>query len=219
VKETSIHQTELKKDWELSYSPFHQLLKWFDEGEDSSGQKYLDMRRRLVLYFDRKNCLSPDELADETFNRVARRLEEEGAIVTDSPAHYCDIVARFVLLEALRKQQREESLDERLLKSSTPPGGRTQDSASTVEDGLTAYDELREREQRWSCLESCISALEPHDRQLIINYYRGDQRAKIENRTAIAAQMGLTKNALSIRACRIRDKLDVCVKKCLEAAG
>lgn len=214
MKETSIHQAKLKKDWELSYSPFHQLLKWFDEGEDSSGQKYLEMRRRLVLYFDRKNCLSPDELADETFNRVARRLEEEGAIVTDSPAHYCYIVARFVLLEALRKQQREESLDEKL---STQSWGRIHEPTPTPDVELAAYDERQEREQRSSCLDSCISALEPHDRQLIIDYYRGNQRAKIENRNAIAAQMGLTKNALCIRACRIRDKLDLCVKKCLDA--
>jgi hypothetical protein len=36
------------------------------------------MHHRLVAYFDRKNCSSPADLADETLNRVARRLEEEG---------------------------------------------------------------------------------------------------------------------------------------------
>jgi len=56
------------------------LLKWLDGGADSGGERYLEIRRRLVSYFDRRNCTSPDELADETLNRVARRLEEKGAI-------------------------------------------------------------------------------------------------------------------------------------------
>jgi hypothetical protein len=71
---------------------------------DSGGQKYLDMHRRLVSYFDHKNCASPRELADETLSRVARRLEEEGSITGATPAHYCYIVARFVFLEHQRQK-------------------------------------------------------------------------------------------------------------------
>ncbi|HSO73947.1 MAG TPA: hypothetical protein VLU47_03850, partial [Blastocatellia bacterium] len=70
---------------------FHRLLGWLDEESDSGGQRYLEIRRRLVLYFDRKNCRTPDELADETLNHVTPRLEEEGAIITDTPANYCYI--------------------------------------------------------------------------------------------------------------------------------
>jgi len=29
------------------------LLEWLDDGIDSQGEKYLEMRRRLVAYFDR----------------------------------------------------------------------------------------------------------------------------------------------------------------------
>src|SRR5215467_6390514 len=92
----------LQRDWSLSQDAFTKLLNWLDEGNDSKGERYLEIRRRLVQYFARKNCLSPDELADETLNRVARRLTEEGAIESDTPAHYCYIVARFVFLEQLR---------------------------------------------------------------------------------------------------------------------
>jgi hypothetical protein len=52
------------------------LLAWLDDGVDSGGQSYLEMRRRLVRYFQRKRCLAPDDLADETLKRVARRLAE-----------------------------------------------------------------------------------------------------------------------------------------------
>jgi len=73
----------VKKHWILSQNAFQQFLDCLDEGADSGGEKYLEMRRRLVSYFDRRNCASPDELADETLNRVARKLEELGRI-TDS---------------------------------------------------------------------------------------------------------------------------------------
>jgi len=82
---------------------------WLDEVIDSGGQKYLEMQRRLVAYFDRKNLSNFEELADETLNRLARRLEEEGAIESDTPAKYCYVVARFVLMEHLRGIQKDNA--------------------------------------------------------------------------------------------------------------
>ena len=68
------------------------------------------MRHRLVLYFDRKNCAAPDELADETMNRVARRLEEEGTIQTEAPAKYCYSTARFVFWSISASEQRNSDI-------------------------------------------------------------------------------------------------------------
>ena len=86
---------EAKKTWTITSNAFRRRLEWLDEGENSDGQKYLEMRRRLVSYFDRKNCRAPDTLADETLNRT-RRLEEEGKIASEMPAKFCYITARFV---------------------------------------------------------------------------------------------------------------------------
>ena len=104
----------------LTPKAFDALLNWLDEGTDSSGEVYLEMRRRLVAYFDRKNCAAPEELADETLNRVARRLEEEGNITSDTPAHYCYIVARFVFLEYLRARKNEVPLNELVRHPAVP---------------------------------------------------------------------------------------------------
>src|SRR5437773_7282134 len=79
-------QESVRKDWQLTQPVFRRLLRWLDQGPGSEGQQYLEMRRRLVAYFDRKNCSGPDDLADETLNRVARRLEEEGHIEAETPA-------------------------------------------------------------------------------------------------------------------------------------
>ena len=203
-----MQRVEPKKDWVITPAAFDGLLHWLDEGTDSSGQTYLEMRRRLVGYFDRKNCPVPDELADETLNRVARRLQEEGNIVTDAPAHYCYIVARFVLLEFLRRPQPHETLDEKLLSRQTV----------AADAGRDFPDEEEEKQKRWDCLERCMAGVDQENRDLIIGYYHGEQRAKIENRRAMADKLGISVNALSIRACRIRGKLEDCIHKCMNAA-
>jgi phosphatidylserine/phosphatidylglycerophosphate/cardiolipin synthase-like enzyme len=95
-----------KKEWMPTPEAFRQLLVWLDRGAESNGERYLEIRRRLVGYFRRKDSLSPDDLADDVLNRVARRLEEEGAISEGPPERYCYIVAKFVFLESLRNPDR-----------------------------------------------------------------------------------------------------------------
>jgi DNA-directed RNA polymerase specialized sigma24 family protein len=203
MNEPSVRQAEQKKNWALTPYAFKGLLKWLDEGINSEGEKYLEMRRRLISYFDRKNCSAPDELTDETLNRVARRLEEEGEIVTEAAARYCYIVARFVFLEYLRERNEEIPLD------------AINALAATNQPAISeAEDESLHRERMLTCLDQCTEKLDPKHRELIVRYYYGERRIKIDNRLALAKQLGLTVNALSIRACRIRDKLEVCVKEC-----
>jgi DNA-directed RNA polymerase specialized sigma24 family protein len=200
-----MRKTEPKKNWSLTSSAFRRLLDWLDEGKNSDGQNYLEMRERLVAYFDRKNCLSPDEFADETLNRVARRIDEEGTIETETPAKYCYIVARFVFLESLREINKAGiSLDD----VSQPP--LAMQAAAAAENA----EKNTEKEKRLDCLEKCVGQLEAANRELITGYYFGTERVKIENRRALAQKLGISVNALSIRACRIRSRLETCVVKC-----
>jgi DNA-directed RNA polymerase specialized sigma24 family protein len=199
---------QLKKDWILNPQAFRQFLNWLDEGVDSNGERYLEMRRRLARYFDRRGCSSPDDLADETLNRVARKLEEKGEIVGASPAHYCYIVAKFVFQEfGRRSEQNQTSLDQaqssgRVIASLAVPFRPNVDAVA--------------KEKLFDCLERCLSKIQPESRELILEYYRGEQRAKIERRSELATRLGLTTNALSIRACRIRSKLEICVRTCVK---
>lgn len=189
----------------MTSSAFYRLLEWLDEGTDSGGRNFLEMRRRLLAFFDRKNCRNADELADETLNRVARRLEEEGRIESEAPAKYCYITARFVFLESLRdKEKAFVPLDDVLL-------GREGSQPAVAET-----DEKELKEKMLECLEHCTGKLEPSNREIIVRYYFGEERVKIENRRALAASLDISVNALSIRACRIRDKLESCVGKCAE---
>ena len=199
----------MTKNWIQTPGAFGHLLTWLDEGADSGGERYVEMRRRLVSYFGRKRCLSPDELADETLNRVARKLEEHGTITDASPAHYCYIVAKFVFLEYLRgAEHRQISLDE---VSGVPDALSHPAAAHADEAGVDAD------ERRFDCLDHCLRQLTAYDRALILEYYSGDQGPGIERRRQLAARLGLTANALTIRACRIRGALQACVNGCTAA--
>lgn len=204
-------KSRAEKNWTLTPNAFRRLLDWLDENTDSGGQRYLEMRR-LVAYFDRKNCLTSEELADETLNRVARRLEEEGgAIESETPAKFCYIVARFVFLESLREKDKTLSssvpLDDVLLERPLAQNGQF---------AATDFGEEKEsKEKMLECLERCANKLEPENRAIIFRYYFGEERVKIENRRSLAEELKITMNALSIRACRIRDKLEACIRKCI----
>ncbi len=196
-----------KSSWEFSEGAFKAFLTWLDDGTESDGRSYLAIQQRLTAYFDRKGCQTPVNLADETLNRVGRRLEEEGEIITEAPAKYCYTVARFVFLEYIRDNARrgEVPLDDVLER-------RISDQTAVQNS-----DEERElKERTFKCLESCSENLVPANRSLILRYYFGVERTKIENRRQMAGELGISVNALSIRACRIRDKLEHCVTNCVD---
>ena len=200
--------TRKKSDWIPTEGSFAAFLEWLDQGFASDGEAYLEVRRRLVAYFDRKGCLTADDLADETLNRVQRRLEEEGAIESESPAKFCYAVAKFVFLEYLRSGRAREVSDENIDRA----------AIESLPGGAPAEEEISDREIALQCLEKCISELDAQRRELVIGYYQGEQRIKIENRRRLAAKMGLSLNALSIRTFRIRDRLENCVRRCIDRA-
>ena len=173
---------------------FTRLLAWLDDGIDSHGERYLEMRRRLVAYFNRRNRFHADELADETLTRIGRTLEQDGRIETTPPARYCFVVAKFVLLEDFRREKRHARFE---------AVWQAERRAAIAID--TQQDVGRER--RLDCLDRCLAELQPSQRQLIVDYYAEGRRQRIERRRALAQRLGVTMNALAIRAWRIRDTL------------
>jgi len=200
MSKLSTSRAESKKNRTLDADSFNRLLDWLDGGVNSEGQKYVEMRQRLVTYFNRKNCSAPDDLADETLNRVARRIQKEGFIKAETPAKYCYIVARFVFMESLREGERERSRQQELARQWHATSGS---EASDIQEKMR------------TCMQRCIEQLDPAKRELILDYYAGDERQKIDNRKRLAGSLKMTTNALSIRACRIRDELETCVRQCL----
>jgi DNA-directed RNA polymerase specialized sigma24 family protein len=193
----------------LTHASFHRLLNWLNEeneDNDSGGQQYEEIRQKLISYFDRRNCRSPEDLADETLNRVALKLDEKGSITNVTPAQFCFIKARQVLHEYWRRPDLKEIALEDMLV--TDPPDRHPFLVANSDD------EQDEQEKRMRCLEHCLQNLKRPDHDLIIKYYYGEERVKIDNRQTLANELGISSKALVVRALRIRKKLEECVESC-----
>jgi DNA-directed RNA polymerase specialized sigma24 family protein len=116
------------------------------------------------------------------------------------------VIARYVLLEDIRSGKRSVQMDDSRVVA--PPSA---DLAAVSGEAV-----LTVKEQRLGCLERCLDKLKPDQRQLAIDYYRDVRREKIERRRTIAERLGISMNALGIRACRIRATLEVCVGACCQ---
>lgn len=194
--------------WVLDQTAFDRLLAWLDPERERAGQRYEDIRLKLIKIFTCRGCRESEDLADETINRVARRLADIADTYTGDPALYFYGVAQKVYLEHLRKRPAPAVV------AAPPPPSPPQPAQWGIEE-----EEQDERE--YECLERCMRALAPHSRDLVLQYYREEKREKIEHRKRLAARLGIGVNALRIRACRIRESLYRCVQSCLgeRAAG
>jgi DNA-directed RNA polymerase specialized sigma24 family protein len=182
----------MNKDWVLTQESFEALLTWLDSNRDIAGQKYEQIRTRLIKIFACRGCNESEDLADETINRVTHRLREIGATFTGEPALYFFGVANKVYLEYLRKRP----------TPSLP----------------MATESSEEAELQSQCLDRCIGQLTLVNRELVLQYYQENKRAKIEHRKHLADHLGIAVNALRIRAHRIRRSLQNCVEECLNEA-
>src|SRR5918911_1288958 len=89
--------------WSLTRDAFDQLLSWLHPDREQAGKKYEEVRYKLIKIFGCRGCLTPEDLADETINRVARRLGDIAATYVGDPARYFCGVAQKVHMEYLRK--------------------------------------------------------------------------------------------------------------------
>src|SRR5215211_9543619 len=74
----------------------------FGDDPQSAGERFEFLRTKLVFYFEYRRCDDPEELAQETLDRLRQKKDE-----VKDPTRYCFGVARNVLHEYWRKKQAE----------------------------------------------------------------------------------------------------------------
>ena len=176
----------------LTQESLDSLLSWLDEDRERAGYAYEKIRTRLIRIFACRGCAVPEELADETINRVARKVKEVAEGYTGDPAFYFYAVARKVHLEYSKAR---------------PPALPVPVNLSDLED----FDD------RLDCLNRCLDGLSSQNRDIIMAYYGTDEEAKKEARKNLALKLGIGPNALWIRAHRIRNSLRACMDECLRS--
>lgn len=175
----------------ISGDAFARLLERLAPDAEQAGREYERLRRTLIRFFDWRGAWHPDECADETIDRLARRLH-------DTPVEdvwsYAVGIARLVLLES-RRQAVPDSIDGVDLLAPT---------VEPADDGSRLQD----------CFDRCLAELPDDSRGLILGYYQGERGAKIANRQRMASALHVSESALRSRVQRIRDRLEACVRAC-----
>src|SRR5262245_60780717 len=90
----------------LGPDQFEALLGRLGPDRETAGREYEQLRHRLVTIFTYRRCPHPEELADETLDRVARKLLEMGtAFEGPDPTRFVFGVAWNVAKESFHSQR------------------------------------------------------------------------------------------------------------------
>jgi DNA-directed RNA polymerase specialized sigma24 family protein len=186
----------LKKS-EINQEDFANLLGWLDEDREAAAVKYEEIRHRLIQIFTIQKLFDAENLADQVFDRVCRKLPEIAATYHGKKDLYFYGVAKNIHLEAHGQPQTIEFETERM-------------AANTKADEQT--------ELYFKCLENCLQKLSADERELVVGYYENEKTAKIDYRKKIAEKLGINLNFLRIKVFRLRNELKNCIVTCVKNA-
>lgn len=133
-----------------------------------------------------------EDLADETINRVMKRLPEIRDTYVGDPVRYFHGVSRFIIREMLRRKE------------------------VAVEVVPVAPPEPDDHSDEYDCMIKCLRFLPVDKSELILDYYIYDGRDKIVQHQRMAAELGVSEGALRGRAHHIRGNLEKCIHECIE---
>ena len=172
-----------------SQEAFNKLLAWLDADRDKAAEKYVRICSRIVRTYAAKGCWESEDIADETVNVIATRIDELIATYRGDPALYFYGVAKNIYKEWIKKNK-------------VPPKPPVIDNS--------------EIERRCHCLENCLKELDPVDAEMVVRYYEGEKRGRIANRKKMAEELGISVNALRIRICHLLTRLRPFIEACLK---
>lgn len=183
MKELDHETSPGRRLWQLDRAALDALLQVMAPDREAAGQKYEELRRRLINLFSWERCEAPDDLADEVLNRLARKALE-GAVIPNIDRFALGI-AKFVIQEVGRKRRDQQAVLRELRLEGRPDSG----GSKQIEH-----------------VESCLAELPADRREFIERYY-------LEDRDVLARALGISMNALRNRAFRIREELFNCAMR------
>ena len=176
---------------------FGRLLELLGPDEQTSAAGYRRLHQRLSRFFEWNGVGDPATLADEAIERLGRRVaENDTGEPIRNPVAFTLGIARLLLQEELRRQQREGEV----LRTWEMSNG----------------DPSWEAEEVDQALEHCLMKLPADRRAFIQRYYEHGEMKKAASHQRLAQELGLTINALRNRALRTRQDLEKCIRSYVE---
>ena len=188
----------MARDSAIPPESFEEILAWLNPDREVAATMYVQLRHDLSKIFTYRACADPEGLTDEVFDRVAKKVRDVRQTYEGDPRLYFRAVANNLVKEDLKKAKTRVSLE-----GVDPPEQKT---TETAEESADIED----------CLQSCLKNLSTENRKLIVSYYAKEKQAKIDNRSELAQQLGVSVETLRVKVYRIRISLQECIERCLE---
>lgn len=188
----------MARDRTILPQSFDEILKWLSPDPEKAANIYVQLQNDLTKIFAWNRCADPEGLTDEVFDRVARKVHDVRPNFEGDPRLFFYGVARNLLKESPKRIKKHVSLEGTALPASESP----------VEDESASMRE--------ECLHACLQELSAEKRELVLGYYAKEKQAKIDHRTEMARQLGVSVETLRVRVHRIRGTLERCIERCLD---
>ena len=185
---------------EISSEAFEKLLQRLSPDRATAGERYEEMRWKLVKFFECNLCALPEDLADQALDRLIYRLSHEEI---QEIATFVWGIARNLVQEARRRARKTISLSEL-------PG----EPYESGQSGHLIDDEIAGAEMT-SILRECLEQVPPEEKEVFLSYYRMNGSASPE-RNRLARKLGINLGALRVRVNRLRNKLEKCVQRAMK---
>src|SRR5262249_54062245 len=155
-------RAEARQRWVLNGEAFELLLAALDPDRERAAAAYERLRERTIGLLRWWGALHPEELTDETLDRVARKLAEGVPIAAPSFGAYVRGVARLVFYEA----------------------GRERVAPLTGREALPPV-QPDDVEMAAQCLDHCLASLPAPERQVLLRYYGPGKASTLRQEIAV----------------------------------
>jgi DNA-directed RNA polymerase specialized sigma24 family protein len=196
----------LMKNENLTKEGFDRLMEWPGKDREAGALKYEAIRRDLIRYFGRSVGADAEELADETINRIIEKLPQISGSYTGDPKYLFFRYAQLARLEQTRKLARR--------KLPREDDYRTTGDLPDPRTFAKAKAEAEAGEQANFCLIECLRKLRPEERRIFLLYYQEGNRLQLDWRRSLAAEAGISLNALRLQIHRQKERLYACIVEC-----
>ncbi|HZR28716.1 MAG TPA: hypothetical protein VFA71_08035 [Terriglobales bacterium] len=163
-----------------------ELLAIFDSDSRKAEEKYVELYRKLVRYFEWNRTAEPEDLAQEALKRGFVRLQEGQKITVGDPAAYFFGIARNLVREGW-STRKPEPLPEHFEDQQAIPA-------------QPSFRNLNPSEQA-VFLTQCLRDLPGDEFEMLMAYVEG-------NGEAWGKKAGLEPGALRLRVHRLRKRLE-----------
>lgn len=182
----------------LTQRNFEMLLNWLNEDREIAGHKYESIRFTLKKFFYARGCTHAEELADETIDRVLKKIEVLQKTFIGNPILYFMGVAKYIFLEYTKKDFEKE-----------------------LSPNLTDKDWFNddETERLYFFLDKSLKKIPTKERKFILEYYSGNKKNKCQRRKQMSRNLNITNKTMHVQAFRIRTKLHKIFMENLDSAG